>query len=368
MKNKYIFATYAIFAFSIASRANAAPFNVYTNSVTVRNIATMQHSITTNTIETFEGTMAAALGNRAHIELPLISNTNAPRTTPSTTSQYGRMPVYGEYNDDGSATIQGRNGGDIITPSFNSLWANWQHFDDKVKFDGFKKIDTDYDLITVGLAGGHAQLRDGISQWGIYGGYAGSKQKNQSLNIDENGGYMGIYYGYSFDNLNVSASLNGGAMFSDADIANDTDDYSNAWVGGAIHGAYNIAIDETLTLQPGVYVGYTWVKSDDHIFGATKIENTNLSAFEITPEIRAIKHIGAGWFGTANVRYNATWESGGKTKINGTHIKDLDSDNFVEYGIGLEKSIDRFNIALHIGRRDGGRTGWNGGTSFKYIF
>ncbi|MGN0916591.1 MAG: hypothetical protein ACI4NZ_00040 [Candidatus Enterousia sp.] len=368
MKNKYIFATYAIFALSIISNANAVPFNVYANSVTVRNIATMQHSIATNTIQTFEGTMAAALGSRAHFNLSNINKTDTSHAEYGIMPQYGQMPVYGEYNDDGSATIRGRNGGDTSLPTFNSLWANWQHFDDKTKFDGFKKIDTDYDVITVGLAGAHAKLGSGISQWGLYGGYAGSTQKNQFLDLDENGGYMGVYSGHSINNFNISASVNVGAMFSDADFEYESNDYSNAWLGATIHGAYNIAIDDTLTLQPGIYAGYTWVNSDDYTIGATDIGNSNLNSFELTPEIRAIKHIGSGWFGSANIRYVAAWQNGGDTNINGTHIKDLDSDNYAEYGIGLEKSIDRFNITLHIGRRDGGQTGWNGGTSFKYIF
>lgn len=368
MKNKYIFATYAIFALSIASNANAAPFNVYANSVTVRNIATMQHSIATNTIQTFEGTMAAALGSRAHINLSNMSQTDISRAEYGKMPQYGQMPVYGEYNDDGSATIRGRNGGDTSLPTLNSLWANWQHFDDKTQFDGFSRIDTDYDVVTVGLAGAHAKLGSGISQWGLYGGYAGSTQKNQYLDIDENGGYMGVYSGYTINNFNISALANVGAMFSDANFARGAVDFSNTWIGTSIHGAYNIAIDDTFTLQPGFYIEYTWVKSDDYIMGTTNIQNSNLNSFELTPEIRAIKHIGSGWFGSANVRYVAAWQNGGDTNINGAHIKDLDSDNYAEYGIGLEKSIDRFNIALHIGRRDGGQTGWNGGTSFKYIF
>lgn len=368
MKSKYITLAMSIFAVLVTTHnANATPFDAYLNGITIRNIATMQHSITTNAIQTFEGTMAAALGNRAHILIarPTQQKTNSPESNKP--SQYGHMPIYGEYNDDGNA-IQGRNGGDIVIPSFNSLWANWQHFDDKVKFNILDKVNTDYDLVTIALDGGHVQMEHGISQWGLFGGYAGSTQENQFFNIDETGGYIGVYSGYSFNNINISASVNAGAISSDANLSHEKIDYSNAWIGGTIHGAYNIAIDDTFTLQPNLYAGYTWIKSDDYTTRKYNIKNDNLKAFEITPEIRAIKHIGAGWFGTAKLRYVITWENGGETKINNIKIADPDSDNYAEYGIGLEKSIDRFNIALHIGRRDGGHAGWNGGTSFKYIF
>lgn len=361
MKSKYILAISIFAALGITRNASATPFDTYLNSITIRNIATMQHSIATNAIQTFEGTMAAALGNRTHI---VIAHPNRQKT-PCT--EYGKMPIYGEYNDDGTA-IQGRNGGDIALPSFNSLWANWQHFDDNIKFTGLSKINTNYDVATIALDGGHAQMGRGISQWGLFGGYAGGTQENDFINIDETGGYIGVYSGYSIKNINISASVNAGAMSSDADFAHNQTDYSNAWVGAAAHGAYNIAIDDTLTLQPSLYIGYTWIKSDNYTIGKYNITNSNLNAFTITPEVRTIKHIGAGWFGTAKLRYVINRDNGGKPKINNTHIADLDSDNYVEYGIGLEKSIDRFNIALHIGRHDGGRAGWNGGTSFKYIF
>ncbi len=365
MKSKYLFAMSIFMALGITSGANAVPFGAYANGLTIRNIATMQHSIATNTIQTFEGTMAAALGSRARID---ISSTKEPNAKYGKMPQYGQMPIYGEYNDDGTAIQHGRNGGDSSMPAFNSMWANWQHFDEDVKFDGLKKIDTDYDLVTIGLAGGHIQMGHGISQWGLYGGYAGSTQKNQSIDIDENGGYMGVYSGYSIGNFNISASANIGAMFSDSKLTHGSFDYSNSWVGTMIHGAYNIAIDDTLTLQPSLYAGYTWVKSDNFIINSLHITNSNLNSFEVTPEIRAIKHIGAGWFGTINARYVFAWENGGDIKADNVHMFDFDSDDFVEYGIGLEKSIDRFNISLHVGRRDGGRNGWNGGTSFKYIF
>lgn len=367
MKSKYILAISIFAALSITRNASATPFDAHLNGITIRNIATMQHSIATNAIQTFEGTMAAALGNRAHIVFAHPEQPKPHNNEYGKMPQYGQMPIYGEYNDDGTA-IRGHNGGDIILPSFNSLWANWQHFDDDVKFKGLSKINTDYDLVTIALDGGHAQMGHGISQWGLFGGYAGSTQENDFINIDETGGYIGVYSGYSINNINISTSVNAGAMSSDADFAHEQTDYSNIWIGATAHGAYNIAIDETFTLQPSLYIGYTWVKSDDYTVGRYNITNSNLNAFEITPEVRAIKHIGAGWFGTAKLRYVINWDNGGETKINNIHIADLDSDNYAEYGIGLEKSIDRFNIALHIGRRDGGHAGWNGGTSFKYIF
>ncbi len=366
MKNTYMIAL-SVLAANIATGNTWAAITPYANSLSTRNIAAIQHSIATNAIESFEGTMAAALGNRAHLNLAQNNNTNTPQNNNDTT-KYGTMPVYGEYNDDGTAYTHGHNGGDIALPKFNSLFANWQHFDDYAHFDNFGKIDSDYDIVSVALAGGHTQIRNAVSQWGIYGGYAGGEQTNSSLKINEQGGHIGVYSGYNISNFNISATANIGTMFNSIENGYGDIDYTNTWVGAMAHAAYNIAIDDTLTLQPELYMGGTWVKSDDYTYQDIKISNTNLTQFEITPGIRAIKYIGAGWFGTANVRYVIGWTDGGDARSNDFNTIDLKSDDYTEYGISVIKSIDRFNVALHINRRDGGRTGWNWGSSFKYIF
>ena len=90
--------------------------------------------------------------------------------------------------------------------------------------------------------------------------------------------------------------------------------------------------------------------------------------FEISPAIRFIKHIGNGWFGAMHAKYVMIFDEGGETKVNGTKIGTLDSGHFTEYGLSLEKTIDRFNITANIGRRDGSHTGWMGGFNLKYIF
>lgn len=98
------------------------------------------------------------------------------------------------------------------------------------------------------------------------------------------------------------------------------------------------------------------------------VANQNLNVFEVAPEIRAIKHIGKGWFGSLNFKYAFMMGNGGDVVINGNVMEELETRDYAEYGIGIEKSIDRFNVALNLNRRDGGRTGWSGGFNLKYIF
>lgn len=367
----------AIATFMLMSHgAMATGSHTYANVFSANNITAFQHSIMTTAMQTFEGTAAAALGGRAHI----ISADENAKYLYGTTPMYGWPRLYGEYGEDGTtiATDTGRNGGDISTddieqrdprPVMNSVWINWQHYDDDVKFKGYDELNTDTDIIMLGLAGGEAQRGIGISEWGIFGGYVGGAQENEFINIDQGGGYVGLYTGYNIQQFNLSLAANIGALYNNAQNEYGGDEFANMWAGAALNATYNIALDDTFTIQPGVYAGYTWIGSANYISASgDSVANQNFNMFEVAPSIRAIKHIGKGWFGFINFKYAFMMGHGGDVIVNGNQLDDLDTRDYAEYGIGIEKSIDRFNVALNINRRDGGRSGWNGGFNLKYIF
>lgn len=355
-----------------ANGAFAAGAHIYANTFTANNITAFQHSIMTTAMQTFEGTAAAALGGRAKL---VKHDDKDSKYLYGTTPMYGWPRLYGEYGDDGSVKPEqtGRNGGDIEyaenRPVLNSSWLNWQHFNDDVKFSGYDELNTDTDLIMFGLAGGEAQRGIGISEWGIFGGYVGSTQENNFVNIEEGGGYIGLYTGYNIQKFNLSLAANAGALYNNAENEYGTDEFANMWAGVAMNATYNIALDDSFTIQPGVYAGYTWVGSANYMsMSGNTVANQNFNMFEVAPEIRAIKHIGRGWFGFIDFKYAFMMGHGGDVVVDGITYDDLNTRDYAEYGIGIEKSIDRFNIALNLHRRDGGRSGWSGGFNLKYIF
>lgn len=366
--------TLAIFAlWQSAANAATSP-HIYANAVVANNIAAMQHSIAQNAMRTFEGAAASTLGGVARrASAPQPHPTVNPADLYGSLPMYGRPHLYGEYGDDGSVAPEnsttGRNGGDDTRPVINSLWLNWQHFDEYIKFQDHDRFDTNYDILTAALAGGEAQWGIGISEWGLFGGYAGGNQKNEFLDMSESGGYIGLYTGYNIQHFNLSIIANAGVISNNASHEYGIDEFANIWAGAALNATYNIALDDTFTIQPGVYAGYTWVGSANYTsLSGDFIQNKNFNTFEIAPSIRALKHIGAGWFGYIGVKYVFMYETGGDVMVQDVKYNNLIADNYAEYGIGIEKSIDRFNIAMHINRHDGGRTGWNGGLSLKYIF
>ena len=358
---KKIYPLLPIVIVSVTGIANAAPEHIYANAISAQNIAAIQHSIAQTAFNSFEGSIERHIYKKASKKAPV------QRPAPVQKNLYGTMRTYGEYNDDGSI---GRNGGDIDPDLIlNNIWLNWQHLGDNAKIDNLSALESDFDMIMGGLAGGEAKMGNGISKWGIYSGYIGGKQENKSLNIDEQGGFVGVYNGFDMGRFNLSTTINGGAIDNSAQNDFGTDDYSNFWIGGIINATYDISLDETFTIRPGVQIGYTWIKSKNYTSASADIiENQNFNMFEISPEIRMLKHIGNGWLGSLNAKYIMFAFGGGDTTINSTRIEETDIDNFFEYGLSLEKHISKTNISINIGRHDGARYGWVGGINIKHIF
>lgn len=343
--------------------ANASHF--YANSVSMNNIATIQDSIMHTAMHTFDRVPAANLGGKKKTMMPPVPEKSINELY-GKKPMYGTMSIYGEYEE---YEFTGRSGGDNKNPLLKNLQFTWQHYNDTVNLDNFDRTDSRYDLAMIGITGGQTAFFDGISGWAIYGGYIDGKQSTNTLRIDERGGYAGLYSRFNLKHFNLSATINGGVLSNDANFALGKETYTNMWAGAAANASINIILDNTFSLQPGVQIGYTWIKSDSYMSTTgDNVSNSDLGVLEITPALHAIKHIGSGWFGTAHVRYVMMHNNGGDLAVNNLGFETLESEDFTEYGLSLEKTLGRFNMSGTIVRRDGGRDGWGGSLNIKYIF
>lgn len=369
-----------------ATAAHSAPMGVYANGIAAHNIAVMQHSIMMTTFNPLD--IAAPTGASSSSSCPNRfgcasrdndTPTDSKSMDPSlygTMPLYGEMKYYGEYGDDGSIKHKsGRSGGDEVaseTPQrrwIGNLTIGWQHFDDSVKFDNIADTDSKYDLISLNLVGGRNQISGGVSEWGLFGGFINSDEDAEAVSMAENGGYIGLYKGYSIHGVGLSIAANGGILRNKNEMPTGTDKFNNKWLGAALNITYNIAITDGITIQPGVAGGYTWIKSADYTsVTGDIIENDNLNVFEMSYALRAITHIGNNWFGILSGRYVMNMANDADITVNNVALPELELDNYWEYGVMIEKNIDRFNIGVSINRRDGARAGWNGGVLLKYIF
>lgn len=357
------FLTIGILSVVSAGGANASHF--YANSISMNNIATIQDSILHNAIHTFDRVPAANLGGKKKTMMPPTPKKSA-RELYGTLPMYGTMSIYGEYDE---SEFAGRSGGDENTPIIKNAQLSWQHFSDDVALDNYGRMDSKYDIAMTGLTGGRTRLWDGVSGWATYAGFINSSTSDSTLKIDGIGGYAGIYSRFNLRHFNLSTTINGGVLTNDAEFTTGTDNYTNMWVGAAANASINVILDETFALQPGIQIGYTWIESDSYVSASSdSISNSDMGAFQIAPTLHAIKNIGDGWFGTAHIRYVATLDNGGEVSVNNIQFDTLESDNYTEYGLSLEKTVGRFNMSGTIVRRDGGRDGWGGGLNIKYIF
>ena len=363
------FLTVSLLALLGMSDAHASDAHIQANTISAHNIATIQHSVTQTAFASFAGSMRGNMGAQKQRIKSIAAQTNEnPATTYGRAPMYGTAPLYGEYNDDGSA---GRSGGDIYNAdaALNSIWLNWQHLGDAAKFDDFARLDSDINTFMFGLAGGMSEFAGGVSKWGLYTGFIDSKQNNDAIDMESQGGYFGIYNGNQFDNLGIYATINGGVLNNSSDTTFGTDEHSNFWLGAASEITYDFALDGTFTLQPGIHLGYTWIRGEDYTSASGDILKSNaFSIFEVAPALRAIKYIANGWFGALNAKYVMIFDNGGDLSVNGTDADILETGNYREYSISLEKYVNHFNISANFGRRDGARDGWIGGINIKYAF
>ena len=364
------FLTISLFSLLGTTGAHATTnAHIHANAITAHNIAVIQHSTTQTAFSSFAGSMRGTMGaQKSRSKSISAQRSEDPKTTYGRAPMYGSAPMYGEYNDDGRA---GRSGGDIYNAdaALNSIWLNWQHTNDTANFKNFSHINTKTNAFMFGIAGGQSEFAGGLSKWGLYTGFINSNQHNNEIEIESQGGYFGIYNGNTFGNLGLYATINGGILNNSVDTIHGDDEYSNFWTGGAISATYDFALDGTFTLQPGIHLGYTWIQGENYTSASGDILNNDaFSMTEITPTLRAIKHIANGWFGSLNVKYVLTFDNGGATSVNHVSATALESGNYTEYTLSLEKYVNNFNFSANFGRHDGARDGWIGDLNIKYAF
>ena len=370
MKHISILALSAIASIGfMPSGAHAGPISRFqSNGVITNNIAAIQHSIMMNTFDNFGA--ALDLGEYAEYKENAMTNYNEPCNCEPV---YGEMLFYGEYGDDTGTMADntnaetGRNGGDITESNYN--WFNWQHAQDNAKFSDYDKIKSNYDLISMGFANQPLNLDNGFSQFGGFGGVVLAREKADDLKLSENGGYVGLFQGYNINRLHITFAADAGLLFSDADSSLDDYDFMNFWAGAAFNTAYDIVLSKRLTLEPGVYTGYTWIYSNGYESATGhELSLTSSHMFEVDPSLRAIVNFADNWMGAMSARYVFNFPSYGTTKIGGVKIPELELDDYSEFTLSVQKNAERFGFSASVGYHNGGRTGWLGSIQLRYVF
>ena len=365
MKTQNLLLTSTIFASLCLTSFDAMATYIYANSFSVNKIANIQDSISRTAMHTFGRTPTAVMNRQQQIISPTQDTENTPDMY-GAAPMYGSAPMYGEFE---AYEFAGRSGGDSEIIDIKNLQLGYSHYDTKVALDNFERTNSDYDLAMFGITDGYTQFMDTTAGWAIFAGAINGSTSNSALSLDEFGGYAGLYGRFDINNLGLAATFNGGAIDNNAKHEFGTDSYTNMWFGAGINATYNINLDNTFVLQPGIYLGYTWVKSGDYLSkSGIQINNADANIFQASPSLHAIKQIDDGWYGTAHIRYAKHSISGAEITAGNIKSSTLEFEDFIEYGLSLEKSIERFSLSGTILRRDIGQDGWGGSVNVKYIF
>jgi len=200
-------------------------------------------------------------------------------------------------------------------------------------------------------------------------GYNGSHLSYNGININNNGGVLGftgtLYKGNFFTGLTAST----GASAGEGHTYFGTDHFTMLSAGVANKTGYNFEFnDGKLIIQPQVFVGYTFVNTFDYTAASgVKMESDPLHSIQIVPGVRVIGNLGDGWQPYASV--NMVWNIMDKTKVkaNDAMLPQLSMKPYVEYGVGLQKTIgERFTGYFQSMIRNGGRTGVVLSAGFKW--
>lgn len=349
MKSRYLFI--GLITATFGGNAFAAGFGYMANGAATYNIMAAQH----------------AIYNRASV-IPI--RTYSPTRTVKNdrdADEYGEMIYYGEYGDDtGILPLVGHSGGDM-TNAYVGL--TWQHMDEDVKFKSNHTMDTDMDLVMAEVGNNHALITDDPLDMKFFGGYIGGHMKNNDMKINQDGGFIGVFARQSVGDFDIGVIANLGLMMNDAKTNPKTDEFNNLWATIGANVSYNFMIDDDVVLRPGVYGAYMWISGPNYVLdNGDNIDNKNSGVFELTPTVDLDAHLGSGWIVGAHGAYVMNFVNGGETYVNYAKLSKLKLDDYFEYGIKIEKYVGDFHLGVNAGRHDGGRAGWFGGATVRYLF
>lgn len=272
---------------------------------------------------------------------------------------YGTMDRFDEYGDDGS-TISGKNVASSGKYLVNNVWFNANHINEHMHYGQDITQHGRFNLATVGATTQKITLKYGDISFGGFISYINTKMPD----FHGGGTNIGLFSDYKYRRFGAKLLLNTGSLNNGAVNAN----FNNSWTNIATDINTVLKIDETFLFRPDVYIGYTYVSSDDLYVDGARVHSKDFNFFNIAPGAAFIKEISPNWYGRLSARYVAHF--GGKNDINidDTSIRGLYLDNHTDIGIDAEYNFQKFVFGANIHKQIGGLDGWSTNINVKYAF
>lgn len=316
--------------------ANAT--TIYDNAISVLNINMLTHN----------------LMDYAHRGESMSQNFQAKNI-------YGTMTRFDEYGDDGSTLKIPPKNSTTSSNLFTDIWADFTHINTNGHYNyaNMSELSRFY-MATVG--GDTKKLTTEIGNIN-FGGFVTYINGNIS-NIDTPGNSVGLFARLENNDFDATLLINNGSINNDS----NTHNFSNDWFNIASDASLKINLDETLFFQPQIYIGYTWISSDNLYINGDTVSSKNFNLFNIAPSARFVKNIIGNWYGALSVKYMATFGDNKNIYVNGLRTAKIAIDNYTEIGMNIEYDYEQFVFGANIAKQIGGFDGWIGNINVKYLF
>ncbi len=215
-----------------------------------------------------------------------------------------------------------------------------------------------------GLVGTDLGLYDLGSGWSggasVFGGYTGSTQSYDDVDIWQNGGSVGLS-GMLFKNdFFIGATANAGGSGINANYDDGRDDFGMLTTGAALKMGYNFNLAKgKIIVQPHLATSYSYVKTSNFENpNGDQINSKGLHAWQVAPGLKIVGNFKNNWQPYLGVDF--MWNILDKARFSAEDVSlpDLSIDPYLQYGLGVQKKIgDRFTGYAQVTARNIGRTG-----------
>ena len=243
---------------------------------------------------------------------------------------------------------------------------------DSVGLKNGPKVDSfSYGTFIGGDTGVHQFKNGGEGVLSAHVSYLGSHQSFNGNSIYQNGGNLGLTGTYYKGNFFTGLTVNAGASVADASTRYGSEDFPMFMAGVANKTGYNFEFrDGRFIIQPSLLLSYTFVNTFDYTNAAgVSINGDPLHALQISPNVRFALNTKNGWqpYLTAGMNWNIMNDS--QFTANMATLPDLSMKPYVQYGLGIQKTInDNFTAYGQVLLRHGGRNGIAANAGLRYIF
>ena len=272
---------------------------------------------------------------------------------------YGTMTRFDEYGDDGTTLKNTQfidNESDFL---FKNVWADVKHINGPAHYEHISSRAR-FNLVTLGVTTKSVNLKYGDIYFGAFGGYINSDFSD----IDSYGNVGGVFANYKFQKLDTTMLINIGSLNNDS---NNTD-FNNSWTNLGIDSSLKFNIDKTFLIKPSLYIGYTYVASDDLYKSGDLVWSKDYNFLNIAPSVQFIKEIVPDWYGAFSAKYMAHFGGNNDIHIAGITKDGINTDNYFDIGLDIDHNFQQFVFGGKIHKQIGGFDSWSASLNVKYIF